>query len=136
MFIKKTDLHNFADDDTIPAFYNDLDFLILTLTEELKNGIAWFYNNDMIVRTSKFEDLTVNLSENFGNAYNFLIDNRQISSTSFVTLLGMQLGNKLNLKSHVSIFSKQEAAKLNALYQLEHYINFSERKILVEGFIF
>ena len=90
----------------------------------------------MIVRTSKFEDLTVNLSENFGNAYNFLIDNRQISSTSFVKLLGMQLGNKLNLKSHFSIFSKQEAAKLNALYQLEHYINFSERKILVEGFIF
>ena len=78
MFIKKPDLHNFADDDTISAFYNDLDLLIFTLTEELKNGIAWFHNNDMIVRTNKFQDLTVNLPENFGNAYNILIDNTQI----------------------------------------------------------
>lgn len=57
LFIKKSDLCNFADDSTIPAICKDLHHLIHILIEQSENAIAWFHNNNMIVNPGKFQPL-------------------------------------------------------------------------------
>ena len=57
LFIKKSDLCNFADDSTIPAICKDLHHLIHILIEQPENAITWFHNNNMIVNPGKFQPL-------------------------------------------------------------------------------
>ena len=47
----------------------------------------------MIVNPGKFQALIINRLVEFENTYNISIDNKQISSTSSVALLGLQIDN-------------------------------------------
>ena len=51
-FIKKTSLHNYADDNTLSAFAADIDDLTEILTDESQKTIDWLKLNQMILRVS------------------------------------------------------------------------------------
>ena len=42
LYIKKSDLHNFAEDNTITATCNSLTGLLKTLEQESKSTVSWF----------------------------------------------------------------------------------------------
>ena len=52
--IKKSDLLNFANDNTISATCNTLSGLLKTLEQESESVVGWFKQNEMIVNTDKF----------------------------------------------------------------------------------
>ena len=52
--IKKSDLHNFADENTIIATCNTLTGLLKTLEQESESAVSWFKQNEMIVNADKF----------------------------------------------------------------------------------
>ena len=52
--IKKSDLHNFADDNTITTTCNTLTGLLKTLEQESESAVSWFKQNEMIVNADKF----------------------------------------------------------------------------------
>ena len=53
--IKKLDLHNFADDNTITTTCNTLTGLLKTLEQESESAVSWFKQNEMIVNVDKFQ---------------------------------------------------------------------------------
>lgn len=106
MFIKKSDLHNFADDNTRSAFGRFLDPLIHILTEEFENAIVWLHNNNMIVNPGKFQVLFVNLLGKIYNTSNFSVESKQILFTSLATILDLQTYNKANFDSNISTLCK------------------------------
>ena len=53
LWLSITDLHNFADDDTISAFFKDLQELINKLENASECVIKWFTNNCMILNPGK-----------------------------------------------------------------------------------
>ena len=99
MFIKKSDLDHFTEDNTITTFCKDLDPLIHIPTEESESAIAWFHNNNMIVNTGNFQALIVNLPGKSEKTYNIPIQNKEISFTTSVTLFGLQIDKKLTSTS-------------------------------------
>ena len=58
--IKKSDLHNFADDNTIPATCNTLTGLLETLEQESESAVGWFKQNEMIFNAAKFQVVILN----------------------------------------------------------------------------
>ena len=60
LFMNNSDLLNYADDNTISAWANSLEELILTLESESETAIKWFQDNEMIVNPDKFQAIIIN----------------------------------------------------------------------------
>ena len=63
LYIKKSGIHNFADDNTITAC-NTLTRLLKTLEQEFESAVNWLKQNKMIVNTDKFQVIILNKKEN------------------------------------------------------------------------
>ena len=59
LWITKTDLLNFADDNTITAAERTIENLLSTLETESQAAIEWFKLNQMIVSPEKFQAIVV-----------------------------------------------------------------------------
>ena len=75
--LEKTDLHNFADDNTITAVCDQLADLtkILEAAGELLAG--WFRKNEMMVNSDKFQAIILNRKEAQAT-HKLIIDNRKL----------------------------------------------------------
>ena len=117
--IKKSDLHNFADDNTITATFNILTGLLKTL--EQVSAVMWFKQNEIIVNAEKFEVIILNKKECEAK-YKLTIDNNDIESTKSVKLLGITINDRLRFDQHISNLCSKAAMQLNALGRLKKYM--------------
>ena len=62
--MENSELHNFADDNTITSAENTLYELIQKLETESQTAINWFKSNEMIVNPDKFQAITINKKSN------------------------------------------------------------------------
>ena len=92
-FIENSDLLNYADDNTITAWANSIRELINTLESESDIAIKWFKDNEMIVNPDKFQAI--------------------ITSKNSVTLLGLEIDDRLSFDSHTHSLIKKSAGQLN-----------------------
>ena len=97
--IKKSELHNFADDSTIASEEDTIKDLTEKLEKERKAAIDWFKNNEMIVNPDKFQVIILNINNKMSNKYFSNI--REAKVTSVTTLLGIKIDNKLITNYHL-----------------------------------
>ena len=96
-YAEKTDLHNFADDNTSTAVSDQLADLTKTLETEGELSVGWFKKNEMVVNSGKFQ--TVILGKKL-RQHKFVIDNKEIKKANSIKLLGINIDNQLKLKKH------------------------------------
>ena len=60
LWLTKSDLHNFADDNTIAVTCKNLNDLLRTLEKESESAVDWFKNNNMIANPDKFQAIIMN----------------------------------------------------------------------------
>ena len=53
-----------------------------------------------------------------------------------VTLLGIEIDNKLNFEKHVTALCQKAGRQLNSLSRIHKYIGFQEMEMLLDSFIF
>ena len=131
-----SDLHNFADDNTVTAVAETIQALINSLEIKTSKAIQWMENNDMIANPEKFKAivLTKHDEQTVGSEFNF--SGITIYSSAEVDLLGVKLDTKLSFESHISKMCKKAAGKLKALKRLQgSVISYNTRKALAESFI-
>ena len=121
--LKKTDLHNFADDNTITAVCDQLADLIKTLEADGELSVGWFRENEMVVNSDKFQAIILNRKEAQG-AHKLIIDNKEIKTTNSIKLLGINIDDQLKFNEHISI-----------LCRLEKYMGKSEKEAIINSFI-
>ena len=136
LFIKRATLHNFADDNTISAFSDNIKSLLEILTEQSNEAVNWFKHNNMIVNPDKFQALIVNRLGKMENSYPIEIQDTFINSQSSVSLLGVEIDNKLNFDQHIATLCKKAGAQINAISRLKTFLGMEERKVLIESFIY
>ena len=69
LWITKTDLLNFADDNTITAAERTIENLLSTLETESQAAIEWFKLNQMIVNPEKFQAIVVKKNAKMKDSY-------------------------------------------------------------------
>ena len=88
--LKKIDLHNFADDNTITAVCDQLADLIKILEAEGELSLGWFRRNEMVVHSDKFQAIILNRKEAQAT-HELIIDNKETKTTNSIKLLGITL---------------------------------------------
>ena len=101
-FIRDAQLLNFADGNTIATFSNSADDLITDLQKESDNAIDWFCSNEMAVNSDKFQSIIIKRFGKLKNSYQLLTEDHKIDSKKSVTLLCLEIDNKLNFEEHVT----------------------------------
>ena len=112
-------VHNFADDNTLSAFAENVSKLVNVLQSNYEVITGWFKKNQMIVNPDKFQVTIIDKKKGDQTNENAVIDNKQIKNLPSVELLGIQLGDKLNFSPHISNICKSLANQLNALIRLQ-----------------
>ena len=135
-FVKDAQLLNFPDNIIIATFSNNVDDLITDLQKELENAIDWFRLNEMVVNPDKFQSVIIKRFGKLRNSYELLIDNHKIDSENCVTLLGIEIDNKLNFEKHVTALWQKAGRQINALSRIHLCIGSQEVKMLLDSFIF
>ena len=135
VYFIKSDLGNFADDNSISDAARTIPDLIKSLENESTNAIEWFRSNDMIVNPDKFQAIIFNRNPGNENAYTLKFDNTEIQTSSEVLLLGIEIDNNLNFKKHIHQLVKKAAGQLNFLSRQQKYLNRDAMKIVIESFI-
>ena len=120
---------NFADDNTLSAFAENVSKLINILQSESEVINDWFKKNQMMVNPDKFQVIIIDKKKGDHTNENVVIDNKQIKTVSSIELLEIQLDDKLNCSPHISNICKSAANQLNALIRLQKFLSFKEKEI-------
>ena len=135
--LKKSQLYNFADDNTISAEANSTDDLLKILKENQESPVKWFRENNMIVNPDKFKAIVLqkgNKNNNINITLN--IENITINTSKLAKLLGITIDNKLNFEEQITVDCKKASLQPNAISRLQKYMGKKEKEAIINSFIY
>ena len=133
--LSTANLNNFADDNTISAFSEDLKELIKNLKNASEYVIKWFTSNCRIVNPAKFQIIIIKRIKCKINPQGLIISCDTIETLESVKLSGIEIDNFLNFASNVSTICKKAAGQKNILPRSQSFLNQDQRNITANSFI-
>ena len=118
-FIENANVHNFADDNMLTTFAQNVQNLISVLESEINIATDWFETNKMIVNPGKFQSIIIDKKKQDHTKETFEIGDKVIEASPSVKLLGVQIDDKLNFNLHITNICRTAANHLNALIRLK-----------------
>ena len=130
--LQRTEVCNFADDNTIYSCASSIDAVISDLEVDMTNSLFWFKSNQLVANPSKFKLMFLGIkNKNLGL---FIYDDFIFSSTS-VKLLGITLDNKLNFDNHINNICTQANRKVSCLFRVRKYLDDKQARQLCNAFV-
>ena len=90
-FLLGSDLHNFADDNTVTAVAETIQGLINSPEVKTSNTIKWMKDNDMIANPDKFKAIVLTKTDQNTAGIKLEFSGKTILSSNEIDLLGLQL---------------------------------------------
>ena len=131
--IKKSEVCNFADDNTLFSGDKNLEQVFSNLNSDLSNVIDWYKINSLKANPGKFQFMVLGANKN--DSFNLNVAGKAIPSTSEVKLLGMMIDNKLKFKKHINELCRKASYKLHALQRIRRYLSVDKPRMLANAFI-
>ena len=127
----KTRIINYADDNSPFACDTDNSSILQQLDKNSKTLLGWIRNNGLKANPDKFHLL---LSDN-DEDYFIRVANFNIPNSNSEKLLGIIFDNGLTFNNHVYELCMKASQKLHALSRVFNIMNFTQRKVIMQGFI-
>ena len=115
LWLTKSDLHNFADDNTVAVTCKNLNDLLHTLEKESESAVDWFRNNNVRAGPDRFQAIIMNKRRENQITHKLKIYNNEIKTTKSVKLLGIEINNQISFNQHISKLFSKAAVQLNAI---------------------
>ncbi|XP_057296156.1 uncharacterized protein LOC130625097 [Hydractinia symbiolongicarpus] len=131
LFIEKTDICNFADDNTIYTCGSQVNEVIADLQHDLNNVLAWFENNQLVANPAKFQMMF--LACPHSNTLSLRINNNFLVSSESVKLLGITIDRCLTFNEHISNLCKKGNSNVRCVYRIRRFISFEQSKLLLNS---
>ena len=90
----------------------------------------------MLVNQGKFQDIIINKKKQNHTEECISIDQKNIKTSSLVKHLGVHIYNKLNFNLHITKICRSAANQLRALIRLRKFLNFEEKKTLINSYFY
>ena len=136
MFLKETDICNFADDNTIYACDKNIEIVISRLKNDIKRVVDWYNANSMVANPDKFQLMFLGKEkEKEKSPIHLNVNNISISSVDSVKLLGVNIDNKLDFVKHIENICKMANNKTNALLRIRKYIDEPTARIYANAYV-
>ena len=133
MFIEKSEICNFADDNTIYDCGKDLSNILENLKHDMKILLKWFSINSLQANPGKFQFMI--LGGKNRNSVKLIINSTKIEETKKVVLLGITIDNPLTFNEHIDNLCRTANYKLHALGRIRKYLSLEKAKLLCNVFI-
>ena len=131
LFLNKSTIINFADDNTPFAIAEDNETVIKLLEHDSDILFQWLANNVVKANPEK-SHLILSCKQNDLYA---LINNYEIKNSANGILLGITFNNELNFSEHASNLCTKASNKLHALARISQYMNYNQKRIIMKTFI-
>ena len=130
--LKKTEICNFADDNTIYDCGEDLSNILENLKHDLKILLKWFRINSLRANPRKFQFMI--LGKEKRNSVKLIINTTQIKESRKVVLLGITIDNLLIFNEHIDNLCRTANYELHALRRIRKYLSLEKAKLLCNAF--
>lgn len=130
----KSDLYNFADDNTMSNASKDMNVVKASLEVSSNESIEWFAHNFMQANASKFQVCL--LSRNpLVKSLCLNVNGFTLQSEEIVKLLGIHIDNQLNFNYHVSVICKRAANQIKVLARMCNVFSVKSKMTIFNAFI-
>ena len=133
MFIEKTEICNFADDNAIYDCGEDLSNILQDLKHDLKILLKWFRINSLHTNPGKFQFMIFGKKKR--NSVKLIINITEIEESRKIVLLGIAIDNLLFFNEHIDNLCLTANCKLHALRRIRKYLSLEKAKLLCNAFI-
>ena len=134
IFYSINGLYNYADDNTLSIHGKTVSIVKDLLEDATNSALDWFESNEMQANSSKFQALLLGAdSKNTNSTFN--IKGARISPSTSVTLLGIEIDNKLNFSKHVSKICTKAGQQLSALARLSKILDLNTKMTVFNCFV-
>ena len=133
LFIKETDICNFADDTTLYACGKEIDTISFKLEIKTNRAMQWLKDNEIVANPSKFQLTFLSKYKNIEKNMSF--DGKTIKSSDTVELLGITLGKNINFKRHIQNICRKGNNKTKALLRIRKCLTLEQAQVLAEAYI-
>ena len=133
LFIERTNICNFADDNTIYSCNINLQTILKDLKYDMQNILKWFKVNSMKPTPKNFQFMIFGKSTRQSIILN--INNVKIRESSSVVLLGLTIDNRLTFKDHINILLRRASFKLHSLRRIRKYLTAVKARLLYNASI-
>ena len=128
----KSDLHNFADDNTIAVACKNLNNLLRTLEKESESALDWFRTNNMIANPDRFHAI-INKRRKNAITHKLKIYNNEIETIKSVKLLDIEIDNQLSFNQHISKLYSKSAMQLNAICRSAKFMGNKDKIAMINS---
>ena len=129
----KSEICNFADDNTLYSCDKELGTVISNLKYDMTNILNWFRYNSMKANPDKFQFMILGPSDD--KCFILKINAIEIRNTSEVELLGLTIDHKLKFDAHIDKLCKTARFKLHALRRIRKLVTLEQAKLLANSFV-
>ena len=116
-FIHRSNLYNYADDNTLSYSDKNIDNVVQTLESDSNILIQWFSDNHMKANPEKFQAIAIGQKTKDQNI-TFNLNETTIKCEDSVKLLGVTIDFKLKFDVHISSICKKASRQLNVLKRI------------------
>ena len=116
------------------AFSKTIDGLLQILPLESVKTIKWFQENKMIVNVDKSQVLLIDKRKQDQTNEVVQIEEQNIKVAPLVSLLGIEISDKLSFSIHISKVSNSEANQLSAMTRLRNFTTFNAKEALINSY--
>ena len=132
-FIEKSEICNFADDNTLYSCDRNLLRIKENLTFDMKNILLWFRTKSLKANAGKFQIMIPSRKNH--RRQRMVINSITVKESNEVILLGITIDNKLVFKKHIENLCRTAQYKLHALTRIRKYFTLDEAILLGNTFI-
>ena len=135
-FLNKSKLANYADDNTTHCIEDDILHLLKSLENETFSVLNWFTFNEMKPNSDKCH-LIISCNDNmkYTNKSFIYLDEEFLEDEQSVTLLGVNIDNKLTFTEHIEKLLKKGNQKLHALIRISKFLTPEKLRLIMKTFI-
>ena len=131
-FVSKSDICNFADDNTLSFCEKMLGDILHNLKFDLEHVLKWFKVNSSKPNPGKFQFMISGANTDI--KVNLFLDGNKIEKSQ-VVLLTITIGDKLSFKTRTENICRKAKYKLHALQYIRKYLSTDKAKTLCNAFI-
>ena len=127
-FIEKSEIFNFANDDTMYSCDRNLLGIKENLIFDAKNILFWFGTNPLKANARKFQFMILNQKHH--RRWRMVINSITVKERNEVISLGITIDNKLVFKKHIESLCRTAQYKLHALTRIREYLTLDKAILL------
>ena len=133
LVVEKSDICNFADDNTLYSHGSNLPLILNNLEHDMRNLLYWFKINSLKANPGKFQFMILGKKKRL--KYSLKIRSITIKESDEVELLGITIDKALNFKKHIENLCRTAQYKLHALRRTRKYLKLDKSKLLSNAYI-